>query len=77
LAHRLRQLARVDTLLLPATTDFVHQSNSAYILNMVDSFTDAVKITDVPGLDFIPRPLLTSFTIANYSIFEGSNHRRE
>ncbi|KAH7719667.1 hypothetical protein AAVH_12917 [Aphelenchoides avenae] len=44
---------------------------------MVDSFTDAVKVTDVPGLDFIPRPLLTSFTIANYSIFEGSNNRRE
>ncbi|KAH7726577.1 hypothetical protein AAVH_05970 [Aphelenchoides avenae] len=50
----------VGTILLPATTNFVHQSNAAYILNMLDSFVEAFKITGV---------LVTKITKATAHVF--------
>ncbi|KAH7723402.1 hypothetical protein AAVH_09118 [Aphelenchoides avenae] len=77
LADRLKQLSSIETIILPAVTDFAHQLEAAPFLNSLTLFTDLAKITDAPGLDFVPRQLFATFTVAACSIYEGPTGRRE
>jgi len=77
LADRLKQFDRVETVLLPATADFARQLQAAPFLNSLELFTNLAKITDAPGLDFVPRHLFATFTTAACSIYEGQVGRRE
>ncbi|KAH7713274.1 hypothetical protein AAVH_19388 [Aphelenchoides avenae] len=77
LADCLKQLSRVETILLPATTDFAHQLQAAPFLNSLPRFTSLAKITDAPGLDFVPRHLFATFTTAVCSIYGGPDRRSE